>query len=163
MFLSPIVVASAWSLASFFILLVGLYLLYRGPKDKRTTHIYFNPQDHAKANPEAHVPEFAKVANFDSFITQYTGMAKVMIGLAAASISFGGLNTTNSNVFAAKMLLAYSIAFGLLFCISAINFYENYLHDLGSYTPFKCALVESFGLTSMFCFTLGYVYWAWHL
>jgi hypothetical protein len=163
MFLSPFAVASAWSLACFLILLPSLYFGYRGLKEKRTTHIYFNPQDYAKANPEASVPEFAKVATFDSFVTQYTGMAKVMIGLAAASISFGGLNTTNSNVFAAKMLLAFSIAFALLFCISVINFYENYLHDLRSYTPFKCALVESFGLTSMFCFALGYGYWAWHL
>ncbi len=161
--LSPVILASVWSLACFCILLGGLYLIYRGPKANRTSHIYFNPQDYAKAHPEVNLPEVSKTANFDPFITQYTGMAKVLIGLAAASISFGGLNSTNGNVFTAKMLLAYSIAFSLAFCITVINFYENYLHALESYTPIKCALVESCGLTSLFCFALGYCYWAWHL
>jgi hypothetical protein len=161
--LSPVVLASVWSLAFFGSLLLILWLTYRGSKNGRTSHIYFNPQDYAKEHPEVLLPEVSKVANFDPFITQYTGMAKVVIGLAAASISFGGLNTTNENVFTAKMLLAYSIAFSLAFCITVINFYENYLHGLKSYTPMKCALVESCGLTSLFCFALGYGYWAWHL
>jgi hypothetical protein len=90
-------------------------------------------------------------------------MAKIIIGLAAASISFGGLNTTNVNVFTTKMLLAYSIVFSLAFSITVVNFYENYLHDITSYKPLKCAMVESFGPTSLFCFALGYGYWAWHL
>ena len=90
-------------------------------------------------------------------------MAKVVIGLAAASISFGGLEATNVNVFRAKMLLAYSVAFFSGLLNLAINFYEDYLHDVTSYKPLKCAMVESFGLTSLFCFALGYGYWAWHL
>ncbi len=48
------------------------------------------------------------------------------------------------------MLLAYSIAFSLAFSIAVINFYENYLHDVTSYTLPKCAMVECFGLTSFF-------------
>jgi len=163
MFLSPVVIASIWSLACEGLLLFGFYFVYRGPKENRTSHIFFNPQDYAKAYPEAKLPEYSKEAKFDSFITQYTGMAKVIIGLAAASISFGGLHTTDVNVFTAKMLLAYSIAFALAFSIAVINFYENYLHGLESYKSFKCAMVESFGLTSLFCFALGYGYWAWHL
>jgi hypothetical protein len=163
MFLSPVVLASIWSLSCAGVLLLILFLVYRGPAQNRVTHIYFNPQDYAKAHPEAKLPEQSKQANFEPFVAQYTGMAKVLIGLAAASISFGGFNTTNENVFTAKMLLAYSIAFSLAFCITVINFYENYLHGLESYKPFKCAMVESFGLTSLFCFALGYAYWAWHL
>jgi hypothetical protein len=163
MYLSPFAVASIWSLACFVTLFVYLYLAYRGPKDKRTTHIFFNPQDYARARPDRPFPEYSKQATFDPFITQYTGMAKVVIALAAASISFGGLSTTDTNIFTAKMLLAYSIAFSLIFCISVINFYENYLHDLKSYTPIKIAFVESSGLTCLVCFALGYGYWAWHL
>jgi hypothetical protein len=158
MSLSPLIVASIWSLACFVGGFVVLWFVYRG-----SSPIYFNPQDYAKAHPEKDLPEYSKGATFDPFITQYTGMAKVMIGLAAASISFGGINATNSNVFTAKMLLAYSIAFALLFCISVINFYENYLHDLRSYTAIKIALVESSSITSMVCFALGYGYWAWHI
>jgi hypothetical protein len=163
MFFSPVVLASIWSLACEGLLLLGLYLVYRGPKGNQTSHIFFNPQDYAKAHPEAILPEYSKEAKFDPFITQYTGMGKVIIGLAAASISFGGLHTADGNIFTAKMLLAYSIAFALAFCITVINSYETYLHGLESYKPLKCALVESFGLTSLFCFALGYGYWAWHL
>jgi hypothetical protein len=158
MLLSPFAVASLWSLACFVGFFLIFWLVYKGSRP-----IYFNPQDYAKAHPEKELPEYSKGATFDPFITQYTGMAKVMIGLAAASISFGGLNTTNANVFTAKMLLAYSIAFSLVFCVTAINFYENYLHDLKSYIPIKIALVEASGITSIFCFALGYGYWAWHL
>lgn len=157
MSLSPFAVASAWSLACFFVFLLILWLVYRG-----SSPIYFNPQDYAKAHPEKELPEHSKGATFDLFITQYTGMAKVMIGLAAASISFGGLNANYTNVFTAKMLLAYSIAFSLIFCITGINFYENYLHGLRSYIPIKIALVEASGVTSIVCFALGYGYWAWH-
>jgi hypothetical protein len=160
---SPVALASIWSLACESILLLLLFLIYRGSKKHRISHIFFDARDYAKAHPEVALPEISKTANFDPFITQYTGMAKVIIGLAAASISFGGLNATNVNVLTAKMLLAYSIAFSLAFSISVINFYENYLHDVTSYKPLKCAMVESFGLTSLFCFALGYGYWAWHL
>jgi hypothetical protein len=158
MSLSPIALASIWSFASFLIAFGAVWYVNR-----RSSLIYFNPQDFAKAHPEKALPEFSKAATFDPFITQYTGMSKVMIGLAAASISFGGVSTNNSNVFTAKMLLAYSIAFSLIFCITAINFYEGYLHDLGYYTPFRIALVESSGIASMFCFALGYGFWAWHI
>jgi hypothetical protein len=158
MSLSPFAVASAWSFACFVLFLLILWLVYRG-----SSPIYFNPQDYAKAHPEKELPEYSKNATFEPFITQYTGMAKVLIGLAAASISFGGLNTTNPNIFTAKMLLAYSIGFSLAFSIMVINFYENYLHGLRSYIPIKIALVEASGITSLICFFLGYSYWAWHL
>jgi hypothetical protein len=158
MFLNPALLASMWSLGFEAVAFGTLWLIYR-----KDSYIYFNPQDFAKARPDANLPEYSKGANFDGFITQYTGMAKVIIGLAAASISFGGLNRIDAYVLTAKMLLAFSIAYALIFCITVINFYENYLHDLKSYGPFKCALVESCGLTALFCFTLGYGYWAWHL
>ena len=159
MSLSAFGVASAWSLACF----LAFFLFFRLVAYGGSSFIFFNPQDYARANPEKTLPEYSKTANFDPFITQYTGMAKVMIGLAAASISFGGLDVKYPNVLTAKMLLAYSIAFALLFSIAVINFYENYLHDLKSYTPSKIALVEASGVTAMFCFALGYGYWAWHL
>jgi hypothetical protein len=161
--LSPFWVASIWSGTSFVLLFALFGFIYKG-----SNFFYFNPQDFAKYMKEKGVtdrrlPEISQTATFDSFITQYTGMAKVMIGLAAASISFGGLNTDKPTIFTAKLLLAYSIGFSLIFSITMINFYENYLHDIGSYKPFKIALVEASGLTSVVCFALGYGYWAWHL
>ena len=51
-------------------------------------------------------------------IVQYTGMAKLTIGLAAASISFGGSNVKAINVYTRKLVFAYSIAFALFFASS---------------------------------------------
>ena len=161
--LIPFWVATIWSGVSFLVLFGILWFAYR-----RYGFLYFNPQDFAKAMKDKKVevkelPEMSQTATFEPFISQYTGMAKVMIGLAAASISFGGLNVNQTNVFTAKLLLAYSIGFSLLFCITMINFYENYLHDLKSYGPIKIALVEASGLASVVCFALGYGFWAWHI
>jgi hypothetical protein len=162
--LSPVCLASiwSWSFALVFFLLIWWYHL-NDSKERNPQFVYFNPQDYADSSPSVKLPVYAKNATFDPFITQYTGMAKVTIGLAAASISFGGINAGHVEIYTAKLLLAYSIAFALAFCILVINFYENYLHDMESYRPFMCAIVESSGLTSLFCFALGYWYWANHL
>jgi hypothetical protein len=165
--LSPLQLASAWSLSCEFILLAALYPLHKWPGGRKANYVFFNPKDYATSDTaeklKVQFPAETATAKFDSFVTQYTGMAKVTIGLAAASISFGGLKVSDSQIWTAKLLLAYSIAFSLFFCVAMINFYENYLHDLTSYKPWKAALVESCGLTSLFCFALGYWYWASHV
>jgi hypothetical protein len=165
--LSPLCLSSAWSLSCEAILFAALYPLHKWQGGRKADHVFFNPQDYVASDTARKLgvafPEESKAAKFEPFITQYTGMAKVTIGLAAASISFGGLKVDNSQIWTAKLLLAYSIAFSLLFCVLMINFYENYLHDLKSYKPWKAALVESCGLTSLFCFALGYWYWASHV
>ena len=70
MFLSPVVLASIWSLSCAGILLFILFLVYRGPAQNRVTHIFFNPQDYAKAHPEAKLPEQSKQANFEPFVAR---------------------------------------------------------------------------------------------
>lgn len=155
--ISPLLWATILTTIFEFLLVLGLWFGYRN-----STCIYFNPEDNPNA-PPATAAKASKDAKFDPFISQYTGLAKVMIALAAASISFGGLNTNQVYIFAAKLLLAYSIATALAFCILVTLYYENYLHDVTSYAPVKCALTESLGLTSVVCFIAGYVYWAWHL
>jgi hypothetical protein len=157
-YVTPLYVALAWSLAAELIWFLILWLMYRAHP-----HIFFDPQDYFKAQSGVKLPERSEKATFEAFLTNYMGMAKLIIGLAAASISFGGLNLNNVNIFTAKMLLAWSIAFALGFCVLMTVFYENYLYDSESYKPWKCALVESFGLASLSCFILGYGYWAWHL
>jgi hypothetical protein len=134
-----------------------LWLVYR-----KQESIYFNLAD----NPAVPVTTEAKAAKdgeFDAFVVQYTGLAKIMIALAAASISFGGIASNQLYVFRAKLWLASSIGAALAFCILVTLFCENYLHDVRSYGPVKCALTESLGLTAVICFTVGYIVWAWHL
>jgi hypothetical protein len=165
--LSPLWLATTWGLSCETLLFAVLYPLHKWPRGKKASHVFFNPQDYAASETAktggVPFPEETKAATFEPFIAQYTGMAKVTIALAAASISFGGVNTTNPQIWTAKLLLSYSIAFSLLFCVFMINFYENYLHDLKSYKPWLAALVESCGVTSLVCFGLGYWYWARHL
>ncbi len=162
--LSPFSVASIWTFA-IGIVTFGVLLLYHRANSAGTgpRFVYFNPQDYFNSSPEIPLPAEAEKATFKPFIAQYTGLAKITIGLAAASISFGGISTKTVYIDTAKMLLAFSIAFGVLFCVLMISFYENYLHGLQSYKPYKCALTEASGLTSLACFALGYGYWALHV
>ena len=111
------------------------------------------------------MPRESKEATFEPILKQYMGLAKILITLAAASISFGGLdsNKITLGVGIAKILLALSIAFGLFFCLLCIKFYEDYLQDLKSYTAIRAAFVESCGLSSVIFFFVGYVVWACQL
>ncbi len=165
--LSPLGLATTWSASCEVVLMACFYRLNAWQRGRKVCHVFFNPQDYAASQTaktgNVSFPEESKEATFQPFIAQYTGIAKVTIALAAASISFGGLSSTNPQIWTAKLLLAYSIAFSLLFCVLMINRYENYLHDLKSYKPWLAALVESCGVTSLFCFGLGYWYLARHL
>ena len=67
-------------------------------------------------------------------VVQYTGMAKVTIGLAAASISFGGSNVKAVDVYTARLIFRIQHCLRAFLCILVINFYENYLHELESTT-----------------------------
>jgi hypothetical protein len=129
--------------------------------------VYFDPQDYVAYVEEnslrKRLPRASGKTTFEPLLKQYIGMAKLFITVAAASISFGGLQLSNVGIYTAKLFLAFSIGFGLLFCILAVFFYESYLHDLEFYKPVKCALVESLGASSLVCFFLGYGWWAYHL
>jgi hypothetical protein len=138
-------------------------------KRRKADHVFFNAQDYAAHarrdhNPNAPPKQFpiaSDTATFEPLLKQYVDVAKFLITIAAATIGFAGFQDVA--VDTAKLLLAFSIGFGLLFCVLVTVFYEDYLHDLTSYKPFKCALVESLGVSSLLCFGIGYFYWAWHL
>jgi len=66
-------------------------------------------------------------------IVQYTGMAKLTIGLAAASISFGGSNVKAVDVYTARLIFRIQHCLRASLCILVINFYENYLHEMESH------------------------------
>jgi hypothetical protein len=130
-------------------------------------YIYFNPQDFAESikekNTSKKLPQASGEATFEPLLKQYIVMAQFLVTIAAASISFGGLQVSDPGIYTAKLFLAFSIGFALFFCISATYFYESYLHDLTSYKPYKCAIVESFGVSALTCFVIGYCYWAMHM
>jgi len=80
-------------------------------------------------------------------VVQYTGMAKVTIGLAAASISFGGSNVKAINVYTAKLLFRIQHCLRASLCILVINFYENYLHELESHDKTNSVAGSQLGCT----------------
>jgi hypothetical protein len=138
-------------------------------KRRDADHVFFNAQDyaaHSRRNqnpgtPPKQFPMASSTATFEPLLRQYVDVAKFLITIAAATIGFAGFK--DADVDTAKLFLAFSIAFGLLFCVLVTLYYEDYLHDLTSYKPFKCALVESLGVSSLLCFAIGYFYWASHL
>lgn len=165
--LSPLAVATIWSFTIELAAIVLLYPSHSRIAGEKATHVFFSPQDYVASETakklKVKFPKESETAKFEPFVSQYFGMVKVIIGLAAASISFGGLDAHGVYIYTAKLLLAYSIAFALLFSVTMVNFYENYLHDVTSYVPWKATIVESCGLTSLATFVLGYWYWARHL
>ena len=128
--LSPLAVATIWSFALELGAIVVVYPTHSRIGGEKATHVFFSPQDYVTSEMakklKVKFPKESETAKFEPFVPQYFGMVKVIIGLAAASISFGGLNTHCIYIYTAKLLLAYSIFFALLFSVTMVNFYENY-------------------------------------
>jgi hypothetical protein len=142
---------------------------------RKSRYFYFDPQDCAQAFevPPDQTPPVkrrvfplsAKTATFLPFLDHYIGVTKLMITVAAASIAFGGDKSQRPEVFilAAKLLLAWSILFGVFFCGMLLWRYDEYAQDMESYTPLWYATVFASGFASFFCFITGYIVWGWGL
>jgi len=63
----------------------------------------------------------------------------------------------------AKLLLAWSVFYGVLFCALLLWRYDEYAQDVRSYTLFWYSTVFAFGFSSLFCFMFGYLTWGWGL
>jgi hypothetical protein len=140
---------------------------------------YFNPADYyddlmekkarAASNPSLperafpRIPPSSKTVTFEPLMKQYFDLAKVLVTVAGASIVFGGVDPTNVEVYRAKLMLAGSIFFCLAFCLTCLKYYEDYTHDMESYTAKRISLVESLGLSGILFFFFGYVCWANYL
>jgi hypothetical protein len=143
-----------------------LWFGYRtGDDGCRVEYVYFNPQDwqvSARRAIATRLPIESQIATFGPLLKQYIGVTKLLVTVAAASISFATAHNS-AGIYCAKLFLAWSIAYGLMFCITAVYCYESYLHNLESYKPRWAATVESLGVSSLFCFLIGYGVWAFQL
>lgn len=97
---------------------------------------------------------------FAPLLKHYIGVTQLLITLAAASITFGGNNPMMRGIFVAKLVLAFSILFGVLFCASVLYCYDEYAQDVDSYTRFWYCTVEAFGFSTLISFFVGYAVWA---
>ena len=138
----------------------AFYLLHR-----HGGYFFFDPQDCFHSNPQARkFPLSAKSATFEPFLKHYIGVTQLIVTVAAASIAFGG-SGQNSNplVVVAKLLLAWSIFFGVLFCALLLWRYDEYAQDMTSYTKKWYSTIFAFGFSCLVCFMSGYLAWGWGL
>ncbi|MGO9404011.1 MAG: hypothetical protein ACLPVW_11140 [Terriglobales bacterium] len=129
-------------------------------------YFYFDPQDCVHANPESRVfPLSASSATFLPFLDHYIGVTKLMVTVAAASIAFGGDKGQRPVllIVIAKLLLAWSILYGVFFCTVLLWRYDEYAQNMQSYTRGWYSTVFASGFASFVCFIAGYVAWGWGL
>jgi hypothetical protein len=131
----------------------------------RRGHFFFDPQDSFRANSENRVfPASAKTATFEPLLKHYIGVTQLLVTVAAASIAFGGSSQSlGSPIVVAKLLLAWSIFYGVLFCALLLWTYDEYAQDMESFTLGWYSTVYAMGFSCLTCFMLGYLAWGWGL
>jgi hypothetical protein len=128
-------------------------------------HFFFDPQDCFRENPEnGKFPFSAKTATFEPMLKHYIGVTQLLVTVAAASIAFGGNNqTSGSPIVIAKLLLACSIFYGVLFCALLLWRYDEYTQNVESYTLGWYSTIFALGFSCLTCFMFGYLAWGWGL
>jgi hypothetical protein len=91
-------------------------------------HYFFDPQDCFRETPQNRkFPISAKTGTFEPMLKHYIGVTQLLVTVAAASIAFGGNNQMpDSAIVIAKLLLAWSIFYGVLFCALLLWRYDEY-------------------------------------
>ena len=125
---------------------------------------YLDPQDsHAdpKLKLSRNFPLSAKEGTFEPLLKHYIGVTQLVFAVAAGSIAFGnaGVQPVALPVLAAKLMLAWSILYGVLFCGLLLWRYDEYGQDKASFTLFWYSLVFALGFSCLVCFVLGYLAW----
>jgi hypothetical protein len=133
--------------------------------NRRYSHLYFDSQDYfTYGNKEGHLPPAStETKSFAPLIPHYLGVFKILITVAAASITFGGNPAGVGAISAAKIILAFSILYGVFFCASMLYMYDEYSQNVQAYARRWYCTVEGFGFSSVICFGFGYAVWAYGL
>jgi len=128
----------------------------------RSHFYYFDAQD-ISTHGDLKLPVSAPTGTFAPMLKNYLDVTRLVITLAAASITFGGNNSRVRGIFVAKIFLAFSILFGVLFCAFVLYRYDEYAQDVQSYTRFWYCTVEAFAFSTLISFFVGYGAWAVNL
>ena len=157
----PVAMWPAFGCALLFaVLWAGIRLSLRG-----SGSFYFDDQDffHYENGRGRQLPLSAPTGTFAAHLANYLGVTKLLITVAAASIAFGSGKASNTGVFVAKIILAFSILYGAVFVALLQFFYEEYAHDVRCYTPCRSSLIRALGFSTLVCFIAGYLWWACNL
>jgi hypothetical protein len=131
---------------------------------RRGCYFFFDPQDSVRANSESRAfPASAATATFEPMLKHYIGVTQLLITVAAASIAFGGNSQSVGAIVVAKLLLAWSIFYGVLFCALLLWRYDEYAQNIKSYTLGWYSTIFALGFSCLTCFMLGYLAWGWGL
>jgi hypothetical protein len=128
-------------------------------------HYFFDPQDCVRESPDNRkFPISAKTGTFEPMLKHYIGVTQLLVTVAAASIAFGGNNQTSvSPVVIAKLLLAWSIFYGVLFCALLLWRYDEYAQNMESYTLGWHSTVFALGFSCLTCFMFANLAWGYGL
>jgi hypothetical protein len=132
-------------------------------------HFFFDPQDDFHSGRGDRVfPKSAETATFEPMLKHYIGVTQLLVTIAAASIAFGGGSSNQASVTPvaiaiAKLLLAWSVFYGVLFCALLLWRYDEYTQNIQSYTLPWHSTVFACGFSSLTFFTFGFVMWGFGL
>jgi hypothetical protein len=153
-------IASGGCLGLVFLIWMYFWLSHRGAR-----YVYFDAQDFAKyeGGGGRKLPVSAATGTFEPLLKHYIDVTKLLVTIAAASITFGGTHDVRTGIFAAKLILAFSILYGVLFCAAVLYMYDEYGQNVEVYTRFWYSSVESLGFATLLTFFIGYLVWALNL
>ena len=144
-FLIPPVAWSAIGCIIFFVvLLTGFWWSHRGMRS-----FYLDPQDFKayESGGGRELPVAADKATFEPFLRNYIDVTKLLITVAAASIAFGGNQQPAKEIASAKVILAFAILYGVMFCALLQFFYDEYSQNVRAYTRRRYSLIEALGFS----------------
>ena len=155
-----ILAVSIGALIVFAIFWVGFRLSHKG-----LGHFFFDPQDAFAINSESRsFPKSAQSGTFEPMLKHYIGVVQLFVTVAAASVAFGGNSQSiGLPLAAAKLILAWSIFYGVLFCAFLLWRYDEYSQNVKSYTLRWYSIIFAMGFASLTCFIFGYLAWGWGL
>lgn len=125
-------------------------------------YYYFDAQDLIKYKDQGtrKLPASAETGTFAENLKNYIDLTKLLITISAAAITFGGTTSTSLGIFTAKVILAFSILFGISFCAFMLYRYDEYNQNVHSYTRAWYCIVESLGFSTLVSFVVGFLVWA---
>jgi hypothetical protein len=123
---------------------------------------YFDAQDVVKFEDTSQklLPLSAETGTFEPLLKHYLDVAKLVVTLAAASITFGETKAPPTGILVAKLILAFSILYGVAFCVFTLYRYDEYTQSRTALTRTWYCTVEALGFSALTLFILGYIAWA---
>jgi hypothetical protein len=126
---------------------------------------YFDPQDfvHYENGQGRELPLSAENSTFEPHLKNYLDVIRLLVTVAAASIAFGGTQHEKGGIIVAKIILSFSILYGVVFSGLLQFLYDEYGQNVRAYTRLWYSLIETLGFSALACFIAGFLVWAFNL